>query len=63
MRVGAPSSVMFIGYTVRDLIRRPAGESAPDVVLGSLYLFLALWLGVSVILWAATQAFPPSPRR
>ncbi len=63
VRVGAPASVMFIGYTIRDLVRRPAGESASDVVLGSLYLFLAIWLGVSVLLWAATRAFPPPPRR
>ncbi len=61
-RVGAPASVMFAGYTIRDLVRLPPGVSPTDAVLGSLYLFLALWLGASILWWAITRAFP-APKR
>ena len=45
-----------------DKVTNPPVVGAIDTIETSLYLFLALWLMSSVVLWAIRRLFAPVPK-
>ena len=50
-RVGIPTLVMFVGFTIFQIVRREVGESVSDIVTSNGLLFAAIWVVVAFVLW------------